>query len=467
MPLVTSFRLQAAGVIALFLISLAALFVNVFEAVVPQQRELDVRQQLVQVSRQLVTRVFDLAQDLNSDGERLPRAVNREWGAITSEILGNYPGVEGGFYVGGELEDFLGYAFPTGEKSKHRGPSKRTDPPPKETPYIRLQARESLSVMNSDVLVSTRDVGLSRVVVATAAIGSARPARCATWVMYRLSGPEQLESQVRRYQLSTGLAIGGLAGAILLTANLGRTSKRERREQDRLREELRRAEHLASLGKLLAEVAHEVRNPLAGIRSTVQLWQRLPLDSQTPESLQAVVGAVDRLDALLRQLLYFSRAENIDQQSVDLNSVVRESLELLRAQAAQQNVHVDLDLDSRLPEIRGSVTSLRQLVLNLTTNALQAMPHSGRFCCRTRWHDSDHTVEMEISDTGPGIDPAVRARLFEPFFTTRPEGTGLGLALCREIVLRHNGNIELESGKPLGTVCRVVLPAGSPPGREM
>src|SRR5579872_736877 len=81
---------------------------------------------------------------------------------------------------------------------------------------------------------------------------------------------------------------------------------------------------------LIAQVAHEVRNPLAGIRSTVQLWQRLPDESRTPESLQAVVAAVDRLDALLSDLLYFSRAENTDRQSVDLNGVVRETLDLLR-----------------------------------------------------------------------------------------------------------------------------------------
>src|SRR5207249_11418064 len=120
------------------------------------------------------------------------------------------------------------------------------------------------------------DVPPSRVIVLTEPVGRQRPARLATWVMYRLTGPEQLEGQVHGYQVSTGLALGGIALALLLTGNLGRTLRRQRLEQERLRDELRRAEHLAALGRLLAGVAPEVRNLLAGIRSTVQLLPCLP-----------------------------------------------------------------------------------------------------------------------------------------------------------------------------------------------
>jgi signal transduction histidine kinase len=190
----------------------------------------------------------------------------------------------------------------------------------------------------------------------------------------------------------------------------------------------------------------------------VQLWQRIPDESLTPESMQAIVAAVDRLDALLSNLLQFSRSETTNHSSVDLNDVIRETVELLRAQAVQQHVLLELNLDSQLPRIQGSATALRQVVLNLTTNSLQAMPQSGRLTCRTRWSKANETVELEIADTGPGIDAAVRSRLFEPFFTTRAEGTGLGLALCREIVLQHGGRIELEPAEPHGTVCRVTFP---------
>src|SRR5262249_40683366 len=147
------------------------------------------------------------------------------------------------------------------------------------------------------------------------------------------------------YQMSTFLALAGIATALALTWRLGRNLKREREAREQLRDELSRSEHLASLGMLLAKVAHEVRNPLAGIRSTVQLWERLPAESRTPESLQAVIAGVDRLDELLTDLLYFSRSENRERQSVDLNDVVRQTLDLIRAQAGTQNVALQVELD--------------------------------------------------------------------------------------------------------------------------
>jgi two-component system sensor histidine kinase AtoS len=220
-----------------------------------------------------------------------------------------------------------------------------------------------------------------------------------------------------------------------------------------------RAEHLAVLGKLLAGVAHEVRNPLAGIRSTVQLWERLPDTARSPDSIHAVVEGVDRLNEIVSRLLLFSRTgDNNERQTISLNSVLTETLNLLEAQAASQSVAIERDLDPNLPGVCGSASALRQVFLNLATNALQAMPQGGRLRCSTRYAPQKRTVEVRFTDTGPGVPPEARKRLFEPFFTTRPDGTGLGLALCREFVLQHGGEIELEAGGP-GAVFRVVLPA--------
>src|SRR5581483_8138737 len=187
-------------------------------------------------------------------------------------------------------------------------------------------------------LVQEYAVGPSRVLVCVEPVGPDRPAPAAAWVMVRMTGPAQLEQRVGHYQLSLALALGGIALALGLTVNLGRTLKRQRQDQDRLREDLRRAEHLAAVGKLLAGVAHEVRNPLAAIRSTVQLWQRLPDAARTPASLDAVIGAVDRLNGLVGRLLFFARADNAQREPVDLNQVVAETLELIQAQAAAQGV---------------------------------------------------------------------------------------------------------------------------------
>jgi signal transduction histidine kinase len=194
------------------------------------------------------------------------------------------------------------------------------------------------------------------------------------------------------------------------------------------------------LGLLVAQVAHEIRNPLAGIYSTVQLWERLPDQARTPESMQSVKNAVGQLNTLLSKLLYFSKTDMNERGPVDLNRLVRETFELVRAQAAQQDVELRMELDSKLPSLSGSASALRQVVLNLSTNALQAMPGGGRLTCLTRSDSVRSQAVLEVIDTGSGIDPEIRARLFEPFFTTRPHGTGLGLARWSDRI--RSGNSE-------------------------
>jgi signal transduction histidine kinase len=279
--------------------------------------------------------------------------------------------------------------------------------------------------------------------------------------MYRLTRPEDLQAQVYRFWLSVGLALVGMALSLALAVNLIGTLNRQRREQDRLRDELRRAEHLAALGRLLAGVAHEVRTPLAGIRSTVQLWERLPETAWNPDSRAAVIRAVDRMNDLVSRLLYFARSETEERRPLSVNDLLAETLNLLEAQAAGQSVTIDRDLDPKLPQVLGSANALRQVFLNLATNALQAMPNGGTLRCRTRAQPHRNQVEVQFADTGTGIAPEDRRHLFEPFFTTRPEGTGLGLALCREIVVQHGGQIELETEVEAGAAFRLSLPAAS------
>jgi signal transduction histidine kinase len=132
----------------------------------------------------------------------------------------------------------------------------------------------------------------------------------------------------------------------------------------------------------------------------------------------------------------------------------------LRAQADGQKVTLGADLDPNLPKLAGSAQALQQVVLNLTANALQAMPGGGRLDCRTRWLPAEGEAELRVRDTGPGVPAELRGRLFEPFFTTRAEGTGLGLALCREIVRQHGGRIELAESDGHGAEFVVHLPRG-------
>jgi two-component system sensor histidine kinase HydH len=456
-------RLQAALVIALFLGSLAVIAVNALSPPMSAGRDLQARDQIRTASRLLAAAAEPVTTALLKD----PAApdLDERLRAVAAEVLAQFPNTEGGFFLGGERDRFSGYAFPT----KPRGglpQLPRNEPPPLEAPYIRLQARQSLVDDPGQSVIQDYAIGPSQVLVSVEPIGADRPAAAAAWTMIRLTGPEQLERRVSRFQLSLGLALAGMAASLLLMVNLGRSAKRQRLAEDRLRDQLRRSEHMAALGRLLAGVAHEVRTPLAGIRSTVQLWQRLPDTVRDPATLTAVIGAVDRLNDIVSRLLYFARPDQTDRQPLDVNPLLAETVKLLEAQAAGQGVTVELDLDPSLPAVTGSAGALRQVCLNLLANALQAMPAGGTLRASTAKVNSrgpngaNWAIVIRIADTGPGVSPDDRTHLFEPFFTTRSAGTGLGLALCREIVTRHGGRIELESDANPGAIFRVELPGG-------
>lgn len=448
-------RLQGGLVVALLLGSLGTLLYNAYTAVALPQQESQVRASLQEASHLMADSANSVLSSISQKSPERLEELHRTLTAVTNKALANFVGVEGGFYLS-DVDRFSGYGFPSGD-TDHPTALHRTDPPPLETPLIRLQAQQSLSERTP--LFTVRDVGPSRVMVVTEAIGSGRPARAATWAMVRLTGPEQLEIQLRRYEVSVGLALAGLALSLALTFTLTRSLAGQKAAQEKLREELRRSEQLAALGKLLAGLAHEIRNPLAGIRSTIQLWQRMPDQAQVTGSIDAVVQATERLNEILTRLLHFARTEHAERRPIQVNDLVIETFKLLEAQAHGQIVSLELDLERGLPLVPGSQAALRQVLLNLATNALQAMPDGGRLLCRTHHQRQARAVEITVGDTGPGVSPKDREHLFEPFFTTRSEGTGLGLALCREIVLQHGGLIELAAEAAPGATFRILLPA--------
>ena len=457
---------QIAVIVGLFVASLVMLLWSNLAVLLMPARQAQTQQKLTEASHRMADEAAALLSVLPSPSpSEPPTDWPRRLTEITARILADYPGVEGGFYLAGPWGRFTAHAFPNDPHPPPKAPTPpqgepppTTDPPPREKPFIAAQCQASLEHGPGQTIAQVTNIPPSRILVVTEPVGSRRPALVATWTMTRLISPEQTLEDLHRYQTAVGLALGGIVVSLILTITLGRNLRAERTQQEKLRAELRRAEHLASLGKMLAGVAHEVRNPLAAIRSTVQLYQRLPPASRDPSALETILNGVDRLNALVSRLLYFARSAHEARHTVDLNAVVQETLSLIRAQAETQGVTLQTELATDLPSVSASMQALGQVVLNLTINALQAMPKGGTLRCRTRRLEGSPCVELWIADTGPGIATEELPHLFEPFHTTRPEGTGLGLALCREIVQQHGGQIEFDRLADWGAVFRVTLP---------
>lgn len=439
--------------------SLGALLVNSYAAGRVPSQELEARDQLRAAAVDVAVAVRPVIDELVTSApfvKPLPEVWHLRLAAVVEGVLARYPGAEGGCYFA-DGDQFAGFAHPTSPAPVLPG---RRDPPPLETAVIRAMARGVLEKADGSPTVEIHDVPPSRVGVAAIAVDD-HHVRSAVWVMIRLRGPEQQLAELRRFQIAAAVGLVGIILSLLWAANLARGLRRAQIHQEQLRDELRRAEHLATLGRLLAGVAHEVRNPLAALRSTVELWQRLPDLARTPESIAAILRSVDRLNNLVSRLLLFARSGYEERRPVDLNSVVAEVFAQLQAQADSQGVTLTADLDPNLPCLFWPGSALQQVVQNLAVNALQAMPTGGKLLCRTRLQGTK-AIELLVADTGPGISATERGRLFEPFHTTRPDGTGLGLALCRELVHQHEGSIDLDPDVAVGATFRIILPIGDP-----
>jgi signal transduction histidine kinase len=212
------------------------------------------------------------------------------------------------------------------------------------------------------------------------------------------------------------------------------------------------------MGELTAGVAHEVRNPLGVIRASVQLVEDAKSDpTRIHEAAEVIKQEIDRLDRVIKALLDFGRPSKPTMVLTDLNEVLQDVVLFTNRFAKQSDVTIEEKLEPDLPAIHGDPDQLKQVFLNLVTNAVQAMDkRGGRITIETR--GEGEYVEVTVSDNGPGIDPGDLSKVFDPFFTKRAEGTGLGLTIVHRIIDEHEGHIEVESG-PEGTSFNVTLPA--------
>lgn len=240
-----------------------------------------------------------------------------------------------------------------------------------------------------------------------------------------------------------------LTGAIT-----GALVDREAREAQRLK----KAERLALLGMAAAAVAHELKNPLVAIGGfTQRVYRDLEPEHPHREKLAIVVEQVAHMEALLREMLDYSRPVELDLKRYSLNRLVEEVLVMAAPQAEQAKVELVTRLSPRDPAPRLDAGRMKQVLLNLVLNAVQASPQGGRVEVRTR-RAGRGQVAVEVRDQGVGIPPEELEKIFLPFFTTKPKGTGLGLAISHKLVEAHGGRLEVESTPGQGSTFTVVLP---------
>ncbi|HLN32235.1 MAG TPA: PAS domain S-box protein [Gemmataceae bacterium] len=229
-------------------------------------------------------------------------------------------------------------------------------------------------------------------------------------------------------------------------------------------QQLWQAAKLASVGELAASIAHELNNPLATVRLRVEsVLARTPTDDPRRRALEIVEQEAKRMGELVANLLQFSRRGDGHASTMDIRQELTKAVELIHHHLRKRLITVVQEFAPQTPTIYADRQKLRQVFLNLLTNAGDAMPEGGTLTLRSApvtQHNGMPTVAIEFADTGVGIPAENLERIMEPFFTTKEEGkgTGLGLAICRRVVQEHHGTIQIDSKAGEGTTVRIVLP---------
>jgi PAS domain S-box-containing protein len=213
---------------------------------------------------------------------------------------------------------------------------------------------------------------------------------------------------------------------------------------------------LSVLGQLAAGIAHEIGNPLSSLHARLQLMKRRPDPDFHRESLEVLQTQIDRIGRIVRNVSHLAHNRAEGWMSIDVNAVVGEAVSLVRLDARAAGIDFSERLEESLPPVHGVRDQLLQVCINLLLNAVEAMPNGGAL--ETTTVVEGRRVKICVSDSGGGIDDAVRPRLFQPFFTTKPQGTGLGLSICYSLVHAHGGTIEVSSERGRGAKFVIDLP---------
>ena len=376
--------------------------------------------------------------------------------------------------------------------TRTRGIQART--PPLEPLVRALMADRDAGVVLVDPQGRVADLNRAAARLLGVAAPRARRARAADLVRTVVAGDDPVRDAARRAsterEVVLATAAGGEVPVLLRSARLGRPpwvllTLRDQAGTRRMEQELRRHERLAMLGRLSAGAAHEIRNPLAGIGTSAQvLLGRFEPRDERARFVRVILEEVGRLDRIVTSLLQYARPRVPELKPTLLAPCIERVLELAAEPVAHGHVRVEVEVAPRLGPVYIDPDLVTQVLLNVTLNALQAMPDSGTLRYevrrvrrkaparsagrraedraagrrRPRGHDWIASQQVRVIDTGVGIPRHALARLFDPFFSTKPKGTGLGLAISQSIMQEHGGAIAVASREGRGTTVLLDFP---------
>lgn len=504
-----SFRWQVSllGTLVVIL-SLAVLFAIVATLRYTKSAVLsDEKKHLADTARNLAQEYEDRADSARRDSQLPPLdspdlGPSREVLALMSRLVTqNLEGVGGGFYsLSGDK--LLGNLYPTVELSAKNAVN--GDIPDAEHQAVLAIARSAAASRQSSEKVILGQKGL--LLISAVPIHSGYSIVGSAWAVKRLSDFPGT-NRFRAYLIIAGLSAAALASVLLTllvirnlqgavrkiesglqtletnltssinTANepaeiqhivqainrLGMTLKEKMDHEKKIEAQLRHAERLASLGRLVAGVAHEVRNPLATIRLRVQMSRRDAPDQRVKESCSIALEEIERLNGIVNRLLSFARPIQLQLEPIDLRGLVRERIQSFEELALYQQVQLMTNLPNRNCLTLVDKDRMAQVFDNIIQNALEAMAERGGTLSVTlasyKQDGKSAEVSIEFQDTGKGMNPNVAGHIFDPFFTTKPSGTGLGLSISHELVRAHGGDIRVDSEEGKGTSVRILIPS--------
>ena len=465
------------------------------------------KKRLAETARSLAQEYENRADSARRNGQQSPLDIpnagtSREVLALMSRVVTqNLEGVGGGFYSL-TADRLIGNFYPIAETSPET--AENLDIPDAEHQAVLEIARSAATSRHSSERVIANPTGLF--LISAIPIREGYSIIGSAWAVKRIADIPGA-NRFRAYLITVGLAFAALASVLLtllvirnlqggvrkienglqtLESNLssridtrnepeeiqhivqainrlGKTLREKMEYERTIESQLRHAERLASLGRLVAGVAHEVRNPLATIRLRVQMCRRDTGDPKVKESCFVALEEIERLNGIVNRLLSFARPINLQLEPVDLKGLVQERIRSFEEAALHGQVQLMTNLPNKSFLAVVDKDRMAQVFDNIIQNALEAMAEGGgtlsvTLASEVNKGESGDGVRVEFQDTGKGMDPSVAGHVFDPFFTTKPSGTGLGLSISHELVRAHGGDIRIDSAEGRGTNVRITIP---------